>query len=133
MIEAIPAITIEQKQVIVEATKNSNFTTIPLNARHMYGYWENGVCVGGSGVGVDGVFLYVLETAPSLWIPKSLSVMLKDVLPIYGELKALISNQNVRCIKAVTSVGFKKIYSTESEVTYVLTKELWRFKKRWPL
>jgi hypothetical protein len=134
MIEAIPAITIEQKQAVVDTTRFSKFASIPMDTEYMYGYWENGICVGGSGISAeDNNFLYVLETTPSLWYPKSFGVMLKDVLPKCFELRALIDLQNVTCIKAVISGGFKKVYSTEHKVMYVLTKESWRFQKRWPI
>lgn len=132
MIELRKAETPEQYVEIYVACKSF---FVKINDEEFYGFYENGVCIGGASVSNNGLheYRFYIDTKNSVGILKITWELFKIILPNHPVLTSKIQRSNVKSIKGTMQYGAIVAYKNSREVTLVFTKDMWSYQKRYPL
>lgn len=111
----------------------NNDSADPYQIMCVYGYWKNNICLGGTYLSktYPYTFTIALTNANSISIAKAIGNMLKEAVKIHKSLLAEVNKTNIKSLKLVKLLGFKKVYSTTDTITFEFQKEYWRYKDRW--
>lgn len=112
-----------------------NYGGDPYQIMFVYGYWKNDICLGGTYLTktYPYTFTIALKNANSVSIAKAIGNMLKEAVKIHNSLLAEINRTNIKSLKLVKLLGFKRIYSTTDTIIFEFRKEYWRYKSRWTI
>lgn len=131
MITEKQAITYEEIKHVLSCMNNDN--SDPYQIMCVYGYWKNNTCLGGTYLTktYPYTFTIALTNAKSISIAKAIGNMLKEAVKIHNSLLAEVNKTNIKSLKLVKLLGFKRVYSTEDTIVFEFKKEYWGYKSRW--
>lgn len=107
------------------------------NEQHVIGFWDHEKCVGGSGLYSTSQFPAVISLAIShknqIEKIQLFQKIFRYYLNIHPQIHAIVDIKNHSSCKGAEQLGFRKLYVTDQDTILILTKELWRYHKKWPI
>ena len=130
MIEARLAITDDEIAIVRKAMPLFGTST----GVCIYGYWDDGKCIGGSYLQKQFPHELVMEFychCPT--VIKAIANSFSGMLKIYPQLNAKIEITNKKSLKIAKMLGFVKLYIADNKVAFQFNRKNSRYNKRCPL
>ena len=130
MIQSIKAESLEQQQEVFKALP----VLRPSSCLCIYGYWKDGKCVGASWLNEQYPHYLNMEYYDSsAGIVRAIAESFKELFKFRTQLTANIVNTNFKSLKMVKQLGFYTLYEKDGLHLVELTKETWKYQKKYPI
>jgi hypothetical protein len=127
---------------VIKATEEKDILLIanamPLvkltNFKVLYGFFEDGKCVGGMWLSSTYPHEMSVEySSKSLYTAKAFAEVFSGLFTVVPTITGNIRETNFSCLKMARQFGFKQIYNMDGFVKVELTPESYTYKKKYPL
>ena len=133
MLEARITSTEDEKNYVLSVMGEA----VHINDQHVIGFWDHEKCVGGAALYSTNEFPAVISLSIShknqIEKIQLFQKIFKYYLDIYPQIHAIVGLRNHSSCKGAMQLGFRKLYTTDTDTVLVLTKKLWRYHKKWPI
>ena len=130
MITTKKAETAEEQQKVFDALPVLN----PKECLCIYGYWREDKCIGASWLDKDFPHYLNMEYYDkSASIVKAIAESFKELFKIKLRLTARILLSNYKSLKMSKQLGFYNLYIKDDFFYIELSKESWKYKKKYPI
>ena len=106
----------------------------PTKFKVLYGFFEDGKCVGGMWLSSTYPYEMSLEyNSSSVYTAKAFAEVFSGLFTLVPTITASVKETNFKCLKMAGQFGFKQIYSMDGFVKIALRPEDYTYKKKYPL
>lgn len=106
----------------------------PTNFKVLYGFIEDGKCVGGMWLSSSYPHEIGLDySSKSVYTAKAYAQVFSDLFTLVPTITASVRETNFKCLKMARQFGFKQIYSMDGFIKIELSPENYTYKKKYPL